>query len=799
MKYLGPTSRPRLNEAVAVVFLFSGLFLLIGLASYGPLDPSWNTATYASKPMNLMGRLGAVLADFLLQAFGLAAYAFPILILVLGWNWVRSSPIRTPGAKVIGSALLVGSSCAAFGFAASWRPIANLLPAGGVVGAILADTLMASMNLAGAAMFTAVCWILGLYLTTTFEMSKLGPLFRGFNGVFGRMFRGVGLRWRKWREARALIAKEQAEKRALRRAMAASERQASAPPPVKEHAHQPSINDPQRPPFVPTTADSEVDPMEEIPIRMLEELPPEPAPFELTRPEPVDFARSTPSRQAQPEPRKQRSSFKLPPTNLLQEPPERTEFDSLELKETAARIKSKFEEFNVRGAVTQINPGPVVTTFEFKPEAGVKYSRITTLTEDLCLGLQAESILIERIPGKPTVGIEVPNSKREVISLRQILESEEFHNSASPLTVALGKDINGRMKIAALDSMPHLLIAGSTGSGKSVMLNSLIMSILYKATPHQVRMIMVDPKRLEFGLYEGIPHLLTPVITDPKKATNALRNAVLEMERRLKLLASLGVRNIDQYNKKVRQLQAQPRSLFDEETEEPVLEQIPYVLILIDELADLMMLERANVEESVTRLAQMARAVGMHLVLATQRPSVDVITGLIKANFPSRISFRVATRVDSRTVLDVMGAEHLLGRGDMLFLPPGSSRLVRVHGSYVSEAETNDVVEFWKRQAAPEYDQTFLLAPPADDEELDPEDFDGTADPLYQDAVRVVLEAGKASTSTLQRRLRLGYGRAARILDMMQREGIIGPPDGSRPREVLKRPDWLEEVENQLR
>jgi S-DNA-T family DNA segregation ATPase FtsK/SpoIIIE len=488
----------------------------------------------------------------------------------------------------------------------------------------------------------------------------------------------------------------------------------------------------------------------------------------------------------------------LPPTSILQEHPGRGAFDSIELKETAARIKSKFEEFNVLGSVVQINPGPVVTTFEFKPEAGVKYSRITTLTEDLCLGLQAESILIERIPGKPTVGIEVPNSKREVISLRQILESEEFDGSASPLTVALGKDINGRIKIAALDSMPHLLIAGSTGSGKSVMLNSLIMSILYKATPHQVRMIMVDPKRLEFGLYEGIPHLLTPVITDAKKATNALRNAVLEMERRLKLLASQGVRNIEQYNKKVRTLQAKPRNLFEEEPAEEELEEIPYVLIIIDELADLMMLERANVEESVTRLAQMARAVGMHLVLATQRPSVDVITGLIKANFPSRISFRVATRVDSRTVLDVMGAEHLLGKGDMLFLPPGSSRLTRVHGAYVSEAETNRVVEFWKEQAKPEYDKTFLLAPPPDEDEA-AEEFDGAEDPMYQEAVRVVLEMGKASTSTLQRRLRLGYGRAARILDMMQREGIIGPPDGSRPREVLKRPDWLEEVENQLR
>src|SRR6202040_4129844 len=379
------------------------------------------------------------------------------------------------------------------------------------------------------------------------------------------------------------------------------------------------------------------------------------------------------------------------------------------------------------------------------------------------------------------------------------LESDEFRNSPSPLTVALGKDINGRIKVAALDAMPHLLIAGSTGSGKSVMLNSLIMSILYKATPHQVRMIMVDPKRLEFGPYEGIPHLLTPVITDARKATIALRNAVLEMERRLKLLAGQGVRNIEQFNKKVRQLESQPRNLFEDELEQEELEHLPYVMIVIDELADLMMVERANVEESVTRLAQMARAVGMHLVLATQRPSVDVITGLIKANFPSRISFRVATRVDSRTVLDEIGAEHLLGKGDMLFLPPGSSRLTRVHGAFVTEAEINRVVECWKAQARPDYDQTFLQAPPADDEDPEGVEVEGGDHPAYQDSVRVVLEMGKASTSTLQRRLRLGYGRAARILDMMQREGIIGPPDGSKPREVLKRPDWLEEVDRQLR
>ena len=782
MRYLGPTSHPRLNEAIAVVFLFTGLFVFISLASYHPFDPSWNTVAAGTKALNLTGLVGAYVSDFLLQSFGLAAYAVPVLILLLGWKWIQSSAIAAPWAKIFGALLLLASSCAAFGLGPGWRPIAGVIPAGGLIGTLLGDELISSLNLVGASLVVAACWIVAIYLVSSFEMSLL----EGWAAVPAGWARGIAARWKAWRTERALRAREKAEKRALRTAV--KTKQAAEPvrraAPVSRSYEPPVPEQPEEAPFV-----------EDIPIRMLE--------FETAAPEPVEVPPAAvpqlAARHVAVEPgRKQRTEFRLPPTDLLHEPPGRSACDTQELKEIAARIKSKFEEFNVLGSVVQINPGPVVTTFEFKPEAGVKYSRITTLSEDLCLGLQAESILIERIPGKPTVGIEVPNSKREVISLRQILESEEFHASASPLTVALGKDISGRIKVAALDSMPHMLIAGSTGSGKSVMLNSLIMSILYKATPHQVRMIMVDPKRLEFGLYEGIPHLLTPVITDAKKATNALRNAVLEMERRLKLLASQGVRNIDQYNRKVRQLQAKPRSLFEEEGAEEELEQIPYVLIIIDELADLMMLERANVEESVTRLAQMARAVGMHLVLATQRPSVDVITGLIKANFPSRISFRVATRVDSRTVLDVMGAEHLLGKGDMLFLPPGSSRLVRVHGSYVSESETNEVVEFWKRQAEPEYDKTFLLAPPSDEEAAGDEEFEGAEDPMYQDAVRVVLDMGKASTSTLQRRLRLGYGRAARILDMMQREGIIGPPDGSRPRDVLKRPDWLEEVENQL-
>ncbi len=807
MKFLEPTRHPRLNEAAAVVLLLTGLFVFFSLASYHPFDPSLNTASEVAKPANLTGRTGALLSDFLLQSLGLGAYAIPGLIFWLGLKLIWSTKVDSVWAKLCGAVTLIGATCAGLGLISGWQPIGNVIPAGGLIGSALADALVGMMNLTGAILATAACWICSLYLVSTFEMSRVPGWFRGPIGWFGVQ----AARINAWREEYARKARLRAQARALRKTMEAERAKTESvkvesPKPAKAKAAAAGAARGDVPivdPLAPPEPRLEVPPseLEDIPIRTLEFNAPKQQVMELV-PAPEAKRDSGPAlspRRARESAARARTEFQQPPTDLLQEAAARTAYDSQELKETAAQIKSKFQEFNVLGSVVQINPGPVVTTFEFKPEAGVKYTRITTLSEDLCLGLQAESILIERIPGKPTVGIEVPNSKREVIALRQILESEEFTASPSPLTVALGKDINGRIKVAALDSMPHLLIAGSTGSGKSVMLNSLIMSILYKATPHQVRMIMVDPKRLEFGLYEGIPHLLTPVITDAKKATNALRNAVLEMERRLKLLASQGVRNIEQYNRKVRQLADGPRSLFeDEEGPEEELEEIPYILIVIDELADLMMLERGPVEETVTRLAQMARAVGMHLVLATQRPSVDVITGLIKANFPSRISFRVATRVDSRTVLDVMGAEHLLGKGDMLFLPPGSSRLVRVHASYVSEAETNRVVEFWKRQAAPEYDQSFLIAPPSDEDE-DAIEEDTPEDAMYQEAVRVVCEMGKASTSTLQRRLRLGYGRAARILDMMQRDGIIGPPDGSRPRDVLKRPDWLAEVENQVK
>jgi S-DNA-T family DNA segregation ATPase FtsK/SpoIIIE len=793
MKLLSPTQHRRLNEIVGFLLLSLGLVMLLSLVSYHTQDPSFDTAA-ASRPLNLVGYPGSYLSDLFFQIFGAAAFLFPLLTFLLSWKWIRSEELQAGGVKIFGSLLLTLAFSAALSFA-PLRIFAGTIRIGGTLGLVLANYLVDSLNVIGALLLTLTAIVISVYLVSTFTLATLA----GWLAGPAAWFAARGEAWRAWRDRvhqrsiekarqkvatrRATLRQQKVEERTQKVAPRPSDVDGRPPWESAEHpqpAEYASVEEPSPRPGTYAT-------IEEIPICQVDERAPVPDLFPALLP--AREAERTLATRIDP-------VFRLPPTDLLNDPPPRNPYDEQELKDTASRIKAKFEEFNVLGNVVQINPGPVVTTFEFKPEAGIKYTRIISLREDLCLGLHAESILIERIPGKPTVGIEVPNTRRELIALRQLLESDEFQSSHSYLTIPLGKDINGRIRVAALETMPHLLIAGSTGSGKSVMINSMIMSILYKATPDEVRLIMVDPKRVELGMYEGIPHLLTPVITDPKKATNALRNAVLEMERRLRLLAEYGVRNIDQFNKKVRKLQETPRDLFAEEGTEDAVRPLPYILILIDELADLMMLEGKNVEESVTRLAQMARAVGMHLVLATQRPSVDVITGLIKANFPARISFRVATRVDSRTILDVMGSEHLLGKGDMLFLPPGSARLTRVHGAFVTETEIQGVVDFWKAQAQPEYDQSFLIAPPdegdsASDSELSSED----QDPAYEDAVRLVLQMGKASTSTLQRHLRLGYGRAARILDCMQRDGIIGPPDGSKPREVLKRPDWLHEVE----
>jgi S-DNA-T family DNA segregation ATPase FtsK/SpoIIIE len=483
----------------------------------------------------------------------------------------------------------------------------------------------------------------------------------------------------------------------------------------------------------------------------------------------------------------------LPPLDLLAEPAAQTIESEQDLLDRARQITDKLREFAVNGAVVAIHPGPVVTTFEFKPEAGVKYSKITGMTDDLGLALKAESVRIDRMPGRATVGIEVPNRRQEVIYPRDLLASDRFVDSHSRLTLALGKDISGEVFTAELSRMPHLLIAGATGSGKSVGLNAMIVSILYKARPDEVRFIMIDTKMIELGVYADIPHLLVPVVTDPKHASAALRWACGEMEQRYRQLASVGVRNIDQFN---RLLGEQPgRTMPDPRSGEPLpLTPLPYIVIVIDELADLMIVSSADVEASIMRLAQMARAVGIHLIIATQRPSVDVITGTIKANFPSRIAFRVSQRVDSRTIIDQQGAEHLLGRGDMLFLSTASSRLIRLHGGLLTEAELGRITAFIKKMAEPVYDDTVLR-------EVEQEGGDGIddaeRDEMYERAVRTVIQDGKCSITLIQRRLQLGYARAARIVDMMERDGIVSLGEGSKPREVLVGPDYLEGREAQ--
>ncbi|HEV2802624.1 MAG TPA: DNA translocase FtsK [Pyrinomonadaceae bacterium] len=474
------------------------------------------------------------------------------------------------------------------------------------------------------------------------------------------------------------------------------------------------------------------------------------------------------------------SGYQMPSLDYLNSPPPRHEQADEELRNLATRVAEKCKEFNVTGKIEYICPGPVVTTYEFKPDPGVKYSRVTGLVDDLCLALKAESIRIDRVPGKAHVGIEVPNHQRDNIMLREVVESRHFKDSSSKLTLALGKTIDGLNYVADLARMPHLLIAGATGTGKSVCLNSLVVSILYKARPDEVKFIMIDPKRLELGLYADIPHLATPIITDPKRAANALKWAVGQMEARYKELAKWGVRNIDGFNMEV--MRRNMVEDFDDEGQP--WKTLPYIVIIVDELADLMMTAGHDVEEAITRLAQMARAVGIHLVLATQRPSVDVITGLIKANFPSRIAFRVSSKVDSRTIIDANGAEQLLGRGDMLFLPPGTSRLVRVHGAFLDESEVGRIVAHIKAQGEPLYDETITQS---EEESGGADGAGGERDELFEQALRICVEMKRASTSVLQRRLRIGYGRAAAILDAMEREGYIGQADGARPRPITGR------------
>ncbi len=481
----------------------------------------------------------------------------------------------------------------------------------------------------------------------------------------------------------------------------------------------------------------------------------------------------------------------LPKSEFLNSPPPRVLIKEDEARAVARELEEKTKEFNATGRVVNICPGPVVTTYEYKPDPGVEYSRITGLADDLCLALKAESIRIDRIPGKALIGIEVPNCERDTIYLREVIESNRFIESNSLLTIALGKTIDGLNYVADLGKMPHLLITGTTGTGKSVCLNTLVVSILYKAKPDEVKFIMVDLKQLELGLYADIPHLATPIITDPKRAAISLKWAVSEMERRYKDLAGWGVRNIDGFNAEVEKRNANEH--FDDNGE--AWKKLPYIIIIIDELADLMMVSSKEVEEFITRLARMARAVGIHLVLTTQKPSSDVVTGLIKANFSARIAFRVSARIGSRTILDTKGAESLLGRGDMLFMPPETTQIVRVHGAFVDEKEIHKIVEYVKAQGNPEYDTTITKT---EEQLVGSDDSPGKRDILFADALRTVVSSKRASTSLLRRHLRIGYGRAAAILDAMVREGYIDEMDGSkRARPILQKAyDDLQEVED---
>jgi DNA segregation ATPase FtsK/SpoIIIE, S-DNA-T family len=824
---LTPTRNRRLNEVTGMVLLVAASLLFLALASYHPTDPSLNTvggSAAGQQAHNWTGLIGATISDLLLQLEGVAAFFVPLMLGALGWTWLRSRPAGSPTAKISGVFLYLVFAPAVFGLIPGQLRWMHALPIEGLTGRLVGDNLVHYLNVPGAAIVIVSMVVISLYLSTTFSFSTAQQWMAvrfAFAYAWRDRLRNWYLAWAKTRAEKNAARRDAMKDNALMKMQKAARKATEKAAGRQAQQTEDEAAAPRRAAFEDASAAGPVShtpslwnqmPRTSIPDRELEEFEPESGlPHEEEDPAPAVRAQTQrPAQAAQAISVKGRadaeakqvtlaprsvSGFRLPPSTLLHRSDESQIVREEDLRSQARILVEKCAEFDVRGQVVQINPGPVVTTFEFRPEAGVKYSRVTGLAEDLCLAMRAESILIERMAGKSTVGIQVPNHDRETIWLRDVIEAENFTETKSKLTLAMGKDINGRIVTADLATMPHVLIAGSTGSGKSVAINAMIMSVLYKATPQQVRLILVDPKRVELGMYEGIPHLFTPIITEPKLAANALRNAVREMERRLKLLASRSVRNIDQFNKL---FDNQTPSLFDEgEAEQP----LPHMIIIIDELADLMMLDKANVEEAITRLAQMARAVGIHLVLATQRPSVDVITGLIKANVPTRISFRLATKVDSRTILDSNGAEALLGRGDMLFLPPGTSRLQRLHAPFVTETEIAAVVGFWKSQGEAQYVQGFLESPRDEkgrDLDAEPEDGDGN-DELFEDAVRLVLEFGKASTSLLQRRLRIGYGRAAHLIDMMERDGIVGPADGSKPREILKPPDWLNQIEPALR
>jgi S-DNA-T family DNA segregation ATPase FtsK/SpoIIIE len=750
-----PGDRPSpAAEITGLVLVALALFSLISLVSYHASDPSWFSASEAATK-NIGGKVGASLADALLQALGLLAFLLPFLVGFLGGRIILSRGDKRlfvkAGFFVWLIVLLAPFLSLVFG---RWGWRGADLSSGGLLGVSLSSFLVRYLNRAGSTLALLVLLLLlGIFSTKL----SLRQLLRMASGLFHFAVKEVRIKVSRYQRSK--------EREKLRQKVI----EKYAPPAAKkEEAGRPAPR-----PEPPVSPREERERRAREPKREIR--PPVPPPGRApVRPEPYLFPDMG-----------QKGDYSFPPLNLLDPSAPAEQIDKDELYDKKVRIEEKLKEFRVEGEVREYHPGPIITTYEFYPFPGIKVSQVANLTEDLSLALGAESVRIQRIPGKSSLGVEIPNNKREIIRVRDIIQSEKFRNSPSKLALALGKTVHGETYISDLAVMPHLLIAGATGTGKSVALNALIASILYKATPDEVKLILIDPKRLEFTLYDGIPHLISPVINDPKKAGVILMDAIKRMEERYQTLLSFKVRNIEQYNQMVRQVIAEKRGkLSDEEREK--LKPLPYLVIIIDELAELMMVGSQEVEFCIARLAQLARAVGIHLVMATQRPSIDVITGTIKNNFSSRIAFRVPSKIDSRIIIDTSGAEKLLGLGDMLFMPPNYPRLLRLHSAFISSAEINRVVKFVKGQRAPVYDEKIVRVIKGGAEGL--WDESDERDELYDKAVELILLTGQASASYLQRKMKLGYARAARIIDQMEQDGILGPSEGSKPRDILVDP-----------
>ena len=719
------------KEIIGILFFFMVVFSLISLLSFDPDDPcllfhSGNTGSVH----NLFGVFGANFSGILVGLFGIGAFWVPFLFLLGSILFFGKNTSEALLPLAIGGVLLIVTTGSLLALKQPhYYLFGNRFSAGGIIGTPFKFFVVDYTNPTGGIIILLLVWLIGFIMTTGFSVVAFYRRCKAANAAF---FDRIATAYIKWKERR--------QKRIKRKETLKREK--------KRKKEKITIKTPKASP---------------VPVK--------PVPKQTV----FDFM-------------KEGANYALPSVSFLDDPKERPPSTNKEnLRMQSRLLEKKLEDFGVHGKVVAVTPGPVITTFEYEPAPGVKINRVVNLTDDLALALRAISIrIVAPIPGKAVIGVEIPNTDRELVCFKEMILSPSFEKAKSSLTLCLGKDIVGDPVSAGLEKMPHLLIAGATGAGKSVALNTMICSLLYKLSPEQVKLIMVDPKRIELSMYNGIPHLITPVVTDVKKATNALFWAVREMEHRYELLSRMKTRNIDQYNRKITKSPPPVPAEGEEKNEEP-LQPLPYIVIIIDELADLMMVASRDVEVALTRLAQMARAAGIHLILATQRPSVDVLTGIIKANFPTRLTFQVSSKTDSRTIIDTNGAESLLGMGDMLFLPPGTARLQRIHGAYISEEELSRVTEFLKRQQSPEYDEEVVEAPA---QEAQGDNGEKEYDSRYDDAVALVTQAGQASISMVQRHLRIGYNRAARIIEMMEQEVIIGPQDGVKPREVLVRGNY---------